>query len=432
MKIAQTPIRGKIVTRMDPLKNRETKTLPPEFRPSAKSPKLSIQDIIRMRERLAEMAKGGKTFSVRDILTIRNEMTKLSGQQRPSSQNMRPVQGVQDSRSILMEKMKANRAKSTNFLKNTEEKQKPSGLIDGRTLLMQRMRGKNTGQINEQNTGQKTQESSATAGGVSDGRSLLMQRMQGKHTGQNAEKITDESSGGVSDGRSLLMKQMQGKYTRQNTGETNEESSTSMGGLSDGRKLLMQRMRGIPNFPNNEQNVGQAFEQIYRQNSDQNNGQNSGQNYGQYTELTTEESSSTTTPGGIYDARAILMQRMNGKSDKPENSPVSPTVRGVMDARAVLMSRMRSQSGQKPATTVQPTRSTHDYSYVLRFDENRVRNPEPEPTTTDLTTMTTAKSAHEIFMAKVKERYFTRTPTTNRPYVHTLEETSTFSGSIHF
>ena len=90
--------------------------LPPEFRPTSKMPKLSIKDVMRMRERLKELAKDGKTFSVRDILTIRNEMMQKS----ETSQNVEkdletPNGGMVDSRTVLMERMKAARAKTPFF-----------------------------------------------------------------------------------------------------------------------------------------------------------------------------------------------------------------------------------------------------------------------------------------------------------------------------
>merc|ERR1712131_187628 len=36
--------------------------------------KLSIADVIAMKERLKELAKNGKTFSVRDIIAMKNDM----------------------------------------------------------------------------------------------------------------------------------------------------------------------------------------------------------------------------------------------------------------------------------------------------------------------------------------------------------------------
>ena len=43
LKAAKAPIRGKIVANMDQRKESQSTTLPPEFRPSEKMPKLSIK-----------------------------------------------------------------------------------------------------------------------------------------------------------------------------------------------------------------------------------------------------------------------------------------------------------------------------------------------------------------------------------------------------
>ena len=97
---------------MDQNDKSKVKILPPEFRPVGAPPsRMSIQEVMRMKERLKELAKGGKTFSVRDIMTLRSEL--LSPEKDESKPSARPTIEITtpyvDRRKILLEKMRMNR-----------------------------------------------------------------------------------------------------------------------------------------------------------------------------------------------------------------------------------------------------------------------------------------------------------------------------------
>lgn len=99
-----------------------------------------------MRERLKELAKGGKTFSVRDILQLKKELMSGIIERQKEAQTFEESNGVVDSRTTLMEKMRLMRQKgSKTDLEISEERERslyenPSENLDARAKLMEKMK----------------------------------------------------------------------------------------------------------------------------------------------------------------------------------------------------------------------------------------------------------------------------------------------------
>ena len=99
-----------------------------------------------MRERLKELAKGGKTFSVRDILQLKKELMSGIIERQKEAQTFEQSKGVVDSRTTLMEKMRLMRQKGskTNAVIPEEPErslyENPSENLDARAKLMERMK----------------------------------------------------------------------------------------------------------------------------------------------------------------------------------------------------------------------------------------------------------------------------------------------------